>query len=42
MGKNNFAENVATAPYNFVPLNSTVISSDNDSSVITGIHDRYD
>lgn len=42
MGKNNFAENVATTPYNFVPLNSTVISSDNGSSVITGIHDRYD
>ncbi|MGB9929011.1 MAG: TIGR03986 family type III CRISPR-associated RAMP protein, partial [Methanosarcina sp.] len=42
MGKNNFNKNVATAPYNFVPLNSNVIYSDNDSSVITGIHDRYD
>ncbi|AKB32500.1 DUF324 domain-containing protein [Methanosarcina siciliae HI350] len=41
MGKNNFNKNVATAPYNFVPLNSTVIS-DNDSSVVTGIHDSYD
>lgn len=40
MGKNNFNKNDATAPYNFVPLNSTVIS-DNDSSVVTGIHDSY-
>lgn len=41
MSKNNLNTNVATAPYNFVPLNSTVIS-DNNPSVITGIHDRYD
>lgn len=41
MDENNFNATAATAPYNFVPLNSTVIS-DNNPLVITGIHDRYD
>lgn len=41
MSENNLSANIATAPYNFVPLNSTVVP-DNDSLVITGIHDKYD
>lgn len=38
--RNNRNSDLATAPYNFVPLNSTVIS-DYDPLVITGLHDRY-